>query len=90
LDVRALLPNRYTALRKKLISTRASHLALTPKQKSALQETVAQLAEMERLLDTLKKEDRIDYGQLNLLVNTEINRLAEVLAMLENKGEREK
>jgi hypothetical protein len=84
LDSRSLLPSRYTAVRRKLIGVRERYAILSAKQRSTIQRSVSLFVKLERELDSDPAATNLDLGLLNQLLNIEMNKLIEILEMLQN------
>lgn len=85
----AILPDRYSSLRRQLISIKASLASLTDPQKAALQGAIQQLASHEALLDRtpLVELNERSVARLNRSISVQIDGLEEVLAELRTAQE---
>jgi hypothetical protein len=85
----AILPERYSSLRRQLISIKASLVNLTDPQKAALQGAIQQLASHEALLDRTPQAElnERNVAKLNRSISVQIDGLEEVLAELRTAPE---
>lgn len=84
LQVRSLLPGRYTEIRRRLIEINGRSSKIRAKEKLVLQESIGQFAELERIIG-YGTQASIDAAYLNGIVNDEITKLSELHALLQNK-----
>ena len=84
-----LLPDRYTALRKSLVSIRSGAVRLSDDQLAVLQAAIQQVTGMERQVDqAIQNPDRApDPVKLNQIVSKQSDRLIELLVQMRNAGE---
>jgi hypothetical protein len=88
LDSRSLLPSRYTSVRRRLIAVRERYSVLSTKQRTTIQGSISLFIELERELDSDVAAKNLDLGRLNQLVNIEMNKLIEIVEMLQNRERR--
>ena len=81
----SLLPDRYSSLRKSLISIRSSNPILTAYDQKIIQSSIAQFSSLERTIDEqlLSKEpDDLNMSKINGIVSKQIDSIQEVLIRL--------
>jgi hypothetical protein len=83
----ALLPHRYSTLRRSLIAIRAANPDLSDEQKGALQATIQYLASIERQVETSLANggQPPNVPKLNATVSREIDKLQAVLVEIRNQ-----
>lgn len=75
-----ILPDRYSALRKSLISIRTAYPDLTDSQKATLQGAISQFTTIEKQVETALATDKpLKVARLNSLVTKEVDSLVELL-----------
>jgi hypothetical protein len=79
-----VLPDRYAALRKHLITIKASFKKLSDRQKTTIQNAIQHFASIEDMLERTASEDmaRKDVAKLNKIVSSQIDTLHEVLTQI--------
>jgi hypothetical protein len=78
-----LLPDRYAAIRKLLISLRTSNVDLSNDQKSAIQSVLVNLHDIERAVERgLQNPSNLKAAKFNSLLSDDIDNLVTVLAEL--------
>ena len=83
-----LFGRRFTAIRIKLIRIRSRHPAWTPKQRAVLQDSVTTLLSFEALMDVSDGVEKLHRTNLRLTINKQIDRMAELLSLVQNEGRR--
>ena len=83
-----LFGRRFTAIRIKLIRIRSRHPAWTPKQKAVLQDSVTTFLSFEALMDVSDGVEKLHRTNLRLTINKQIDRMAELLSLVQNEGRR--
>jgi hypothetical protein len=82
-----ILPERYSALRKSLITIRCSTSNLTDDQQTTLQSAIGQFAALEKHVEELNipNGDKPDVPKLNGIVSRQIDRLHETFTEIKNQ-----
>jgi ribosomal protein S13 len=80
----AILPDRYSALKRLLISIKANNSDLSDEHKTALQSAIQNFTDIEKRVErTLSSEAEVpSVPALNAIVSTQLDRLFEVLASI--------
>ena len=85
----AILPDRYTLLRKYLVSVQATRRDLTDSQKGSLGAAIAQFRRMEEEVERAQRnqeQDLVDVVRLNSIVSSQLDALQGLLATLKKQG----
>lgn len=86
-----IMPDRYATIRKLLIQLRGSGTPMSDDQRSVIQNALANVAELERLVErALSDQTPLKANRLNLIVSGDIDGLLTVLAQLKNQTAGEK
>ena len=83
-SARSLLRRRYTDARMKLIRVRDTFPTVTSAHRGAIQKGITILRQLEKAADERRKEEA-DPATLNTKVNRQIDRIVEILVMMENE-----
>ena len=83
----AVLPDRYSALKRCLIAVRAANPTMSESHKAAIQAAILHFTAMERKIEeTLaNKSAPPDVARLNKIVSSQLDSLAEVLAEIQDQ-----
>lgn len=83
-----IMPDRYSYLRKSLISILSTHSDLTKDQKTLIQSAVIQFRELESSVETYlsNRKSAPNSAKLNKIVTTQIDKLDEVLNMIKTES----
>jgi hypothetical protein len=83
-----ILPDRYNALRKSLITIRGSDLALSEDQQARIQAAIVYLAELERMVEVSLEEDKTpsNVARWNALASGHILELHSLLLELKSRA----
>jgi hypothetical protein len=82
-----ILPDRYSALRRLLISIKNSNLDLPDKYKRGLQNTIQHTKDIEEQIDEKINENQkpSNTARLNAIISSQADTLQEILAEIKNK-----
>lgn len=77
----ALMPERYSSLRKHMILIISTHKNLSDEHKASIQTAIAQFRELERKVESSLAENRADLNsaKLNRIVTAQLDKLDELL-----------
>lgn len=87
-EISALSQKRFTAIRLKLIDIRHSFGGWSAEQQIVIQKSITQFSNIERLLDSALKGNQIGPKGLSKKLNQQIDKLATLLAVVQNEGGR--
>ena len=78
------LPDRYSTLRKMLISIRTANITLSVQHQTALQGAIQHFSNIERRIERalISNSAKPDAAKLNAIVSTQIDKLSEVLTAI--------
>ena len=83
----SVLPDRYSNLRKLLISIRESFSDLSDEQRSTIQDAIANFRAIEAKVDRFKDDvSKLDVSRLNSIVSQQVDGLLAILAQLKARG----
>jgi hypothetical protein len=84
-----ILPDRYSALRIKLVAIKTTYTNLTDNQQTVLQSAIQQFKSMEGTVERAlaRKSAPANFPKLNEIVSNEIDKLNEVLTEIRNQME---
>ncbi len=82
-----ILPDRYSTLKRLLISIRSVNVSMTDDQKSALQSAILNFSEIERKVERALalKTDLPKVDKLNTVVSLQLDKISEVLGTIKQE-----